>query len=1296
MNDSYAMAGAGENHRRSESSEGLMGEDKTFSCTHPGCNRRFTRAEHMQRHALNHMPGGLSCDLCNAHFKRPDLLKRHMDRHRQKDLEAGGPGCGVLDTRKRSWKAPDGSVVEKRPCPNPSGRGRASGGKERPQAQQVPSPDPEPHDGDHRLSGLDIEPDQDYSIDSISPEFHRRSTLDLRPGSQSEAQQYPFGRHDVFNPTEPVTNFSGFPPSLQFSDFIGSENHFDIDTTQSSSWGETSFMSEQLDYDQIFQPDTASSFNMPYTTALDYNWLFNMQENSAPTATSRPSTLGQDFEAHMANNQSQTKSQANVAITPESMKSAQLWTEPMEMSSKDQERQRSSGPPNNTSTTASEAARRQAMRNSRERSSEVASSRRPSDAPSAARQRYPAPSRPTPTEPERPLSSLRKPLIIPPIGEDVRERLLNVIDGAKPNLPDQRVTIWEHPLLSADSLKSYLELFFTRFNTAYPLIHLETFDCRNTEPLLLLSILLLGATYSSKDCHQLAVCIHDVIRPSIFAHAGFSPRPELWTLQTILLVECFGKSRAGQKQHDMSHLFHGLLINLIRRSDCQTVRPPGPPPVSGEDNAGILDQAWRKWADAEQKKRLALLCFMWDTQHAVLFCQSLCMSAFELRLELPCSQSIWEARDAASWASAWRSSLSDQRLFYLPTLKSYLTPSAPRPAGLTGFSRILVLHGLMSISWDMGRRDQTALGVVSGDSFGMGWRKLLSTAYDAWKNDFDAFCGSFASQLQRGSASQAQGVQQQEVDEDMTRKVEFESFAAAYKALYHSAQALLNMDFLDVQIYAGARHILGRPVQQRDYHRSAQVVKKWAASACEIQQQQQQNHPLVPRQDRGGAADANGDQSKQSASEAAWHAARMLVETKRTLNSMEAMNLFHVPWCLYLATLTCWAYHHARPSRSYGASSRRAFDAFDDEDDFEDDEMIWDPQGEMEALVASMSERAVRGEVALRRERKRTNGLVWIMADVLTTVRWGIVHAGVVVLRGLVPQRLINHVFCKVSSSGDVFGRSLADNVEMPTLEFKRGSSGNMTDINYYERMTEVYRLDNTPILIASAVSFIIGYLQYTYVVRLTLREGKGPMPFWMHSFYLAHDSTWSYTLGKAASQYGEHWYLRGTSVALFLWTMLEVWTIHRSITKERDASFGNVLGKQPSISAAITYALALQMGMYSIVLLAIEFMGEGSVMQWFCFTNVLIVLGPTHHYLRAGSRHGLSLGFCVVNIIGTIWTFAPFGFFVLTIPEIFDQKLYYVIGIILTVYSVGCFYVVSQYPSKTRVMDKGGKQPIW
>lgn len=69
-------------------------------------------------------------------------------------------------------------------------------------------------------------------------------------------------------------------------------------------------------------------------------------------------------------------------------------------------------------------------------------------------------------------------------------------------------------------------------------------------------------------------------------------------LQTILLVECFGKSRAGQKQHDMSHLFHGLLINLIRRSDCQSVRPE----LLIDSNLELEDK-WRGWVEAEQKKR---------------------------------------------------------------------------------------------------------------------------------------------------------------------------------------------------------------------------------------------------------------------------------------------------------------------------------------------------------------------------------------------------------------------------------------------------------------------------------------------------------------------------------------------------------------------------------------------------------------------------------------------------------------------------------------------------------------------
>ncbi len=150
---------------------------------------------------------------------------------------------------------------------------------------------------------------------------------------------------------------------------------------------------------------------------------------------------------------------------------------------------------------------------------------------------------------------------MPTMDEVSRNQILDLVVRARPRTPEGLEIARDHPLLSLSSMQNYLDLFFSRFNVAYPLLHQATFDPSQTEPLLLLAVLLLGATYScEKAIHRLAVCIHDIMRPQIFQHPAFTATPELWMLQTILLVECFGKSRAGQKQHDMAHLFHGLLI----------------------------------------------------------------------------------------------------------------------------------------------------------------------------------------------------------------------------------------------------------------------------------------------------------------------------------------------------------------------------------------------------------------------------------------------------------------------------------------------------------------------------------------------------------------------------------------------------------------------------------------------------------------------------------------------------------------------------------------------------------------
>ncbi|OAA72388.1 Transcription factor [Cordyceps fumosorosea ARSEF 2679] len=57
---------------------------RKFACEYPGCDKIYSRAEHLQRHQLNHNPKEIfRCDLgdCDQKFVRLDLLARHKKRH---------------------------------------------------------------------------------------------------------------------------------------------------------------------------------------------------------------------------------------------------------------------------------------------------------------------------------------------------------------------------------------------------------------------------------------------------------------------------------------------------------------------------------------------------------------------------------------------------------------------------------------------------------------------------------------------------------------------------------------------------------------------------------------------------------------------------------------------------------------------------------------------------------------------------------------------------------------------------------------------------------------------------------------------------------------------------------------------------------------------------------------------------------------------------------------------------------------------------------------------------------------
>ncbi|KAI5195850.1 hypothetical protein AUEXF2481DRAFT_39829 [Aureobasidium subglaciale EXF-2481] len=883
-------------------SKSTAGAEKKFICNHENCDRRFTRHEHLQRHYQNHAGGDFTCDRCRAHFKRRDLLDRHISRHEAKDAEGS-----ALMTRKRSWKDADGNIVSKKPNLG------EDNDTDKPDEQSAVN------DSARLLS-------PPLSFDAADAQA--LSAMNL----ESMDESLPF-IHD-----QPGIEQSGNP-------ILNDDDLYANFTNQAAD--------DNL-FEDAFNPDTASSFNMPYTTMSNYNWLFDLDTELSDNNSFSIADL--DYNAfppmqpdldstHMVDFDMSTLHQ------PLTTTETQAPIAPMIYPQQSQQQYQSSMPSQATSTNGSSAADTSSPRSSQSTKATSVSSTHQHRRRKSVATRRPA----LPTGLERPMTLMSANTKLPKLDELARSHILQLVETVRPVTPTGDLISPDHPFFALPALQTYSDLFFTRFNATYPLIHTSSFEPSKIDTLLLLSVLLLGCTYCEKDAHQIAVCIHDVLRPQIFAHSSFSAVPELWILQTILLVECFGKSRAGQKQHDMSHLFHGLLINLIRRSDCQLLKPDPSMEAHGD-----LEDEWKAWADAEQKKRLALLCFMWDTQHAVLFCQSLCMSAFELRCHLPCDQSVWEADSAESWQKLRKAQATPP--LFLTALKTHIGAQSPAVSRkLNGLSRVLILHGLMSIAWDMNRRDQTSLGVV-GSNMLDGWKHRIAVSYDSWKADFDAYVMSVTQLLSQSSASMTPAELQE------TRKG-FAIYSTANSALYHAAYVILFSDFLDVQIYAGARHLLGRPVRREDYARSQQVVKRWA------------------------------NEQSQHAARAAWHAGHIIKDAVMNLEDFDAGGLFIHPWCLYLATVTIWSFHHARPG------GKRTKGSDDDED-----EMIWDSQADMNALIGSMtSGTAEQLSTSLTNNRKiSTAGLTAVISKQLSKIRWAVVRDGMLVLKGLVPWRLIN------------------------------------------------------------------------------------------------------------------------------------------------------------------------------------------------------------------------------------------------------------------------------------------------
>lgn len=367
------------------------------------------------------------------------------------------------------------------------------------------------------------------------------------------------------------------------------------------------------------------------------------------------------------------------------------------------------------------------------------------------------------------------------------------------------------------------------------------------------------------------------------------------------------------------------------------------------------DSEWQNWVNLESQKRLvgreplasypgnrlifgsrvALLFFYWDVQQATMFGRDMCQTAFDLRvLHLPCEEFLWNADSPHEWVGYLDG--QQEHPSFLETLRIFLDSKRQFPV-LSPLGAMFILHGLMSVGYDLYRRP-SPVGPSPEESAAK--RTRLLAAYEKWATYYEV-----------------------NVSQHLTQSCNNKNMV-----LYHAAYVSLHTNIHNLTTVAGDTRAFKRGPERApervDYYRAKAELQQWAGTG--------------------------------SAQLATWHAVQILVRSPS--RAQVYLEQFHVPWCMYVATLVCWAYGQFSPPVGPGPTP-----------EVSDDEVIWDAHQDMRSYLQQMSVENWQ-DVPHVRGLRRTAGLMAVVKSTLEGVRWGLTHESVDVLKRLNASRTIKGV----------------------------------------------------------------------------------------------------------------------------------------------------------------------------------------------------------------------------------------------------------------------------------------------
>ncbi|CAJ2506561.1 Uu.00g006910.m01.CDS01 [Anthostomella pinea] len=451
------------------------------------------------------------------------------------------------------------------------------------------------------------------------------------------------------------------------------------------------------------------------------------------------------------------------------------------------------------------------------------------------------------------------------------------------------------PRLSLDFFRDCIRHYWDFVSPRLPIVHQPTFSSTTCSIHLLLVIIALGAaqlhnqsdTDDLEEYKILADLIITSVRFEILTTDEASPPVGLWVAQALLLLEFYEKMYSSRKLHERAHIYHSATLTLLRRGSPLIGRAGSESPPDqqeGPEHPAASDARtwWIRWAETESMHRVVFAAFMMDVVHAAMFGHAADMAPHEIRLPLPCDESLW----SASSPDIVRNKDANLRMYgvkpvsFLDGLKHAIHGKEVKTHSL---GRMIIMCGLLSVGWHLRHRETHLKWLELGSNTAETrerWCRMLLKAFDDWKTSFDKAIGLNDSEL--GISGQQSGSN---------------GLIQSAALLYHLAHISLYIDIVDCQVYTGAKQLLGRKVSTRDYTNVVSRMTLWAAQVTTrraILHAFKLLHRILvdPRQRK------NIGQSESGIAHGIQYSTRTDADP-------------HRPWLMYYATLSIWSFVRA-------------------------------------------------------------------------------------------------------------------------------------------------------------------------------------------------------------------------------------------------------------------------------------------------------------------------------------------------------------------------------------------------